>query len=169
MVLAGPRCAWLPTACTNRRIARCIVERSLVAAAVAAACVSTGIQPRQIGCVIVNSSLFNPTPSLSACIMNHFKMGSKTINYNLGGMGCSASLVAIDLAKQVRPCYALGWAPAQSGPGRDTGTRPGMESWQYNDSTKACPRWVLAGHVRNCRGGLGVGVGQACGQGAVVC
>jgi hypothetical protein len=64
--------------------------------------VSPGIQPRQIGCVIVNSSLFNPTPSLSACIMNHFKMGSKTINYNLGGMGCSASLVAIDLAKQVR-------------------------------------------------------------------
>eukprot|EP00878_Enallax_costatus_P009912 GHUV01010349.1.p1 GENE.GHUV01010349.1~~GHUV01010349.1.p1 ORF type:complete len:507 (+),score=77.65 GHUV01010349.1:205-1725(+) len=61
----------------------------------------TGIQPRQIGCVIVNSSLFNPTPSLAACIMNHFKMGSKTINYNLGGMGCSASLVAIDLAKQV--------------------------------------------------------------------
>uniref|UniRef100_A0A383VBC9 3-ketoacyl-CoA synthase n=1 Tax=Tetradesmus obliquus TaxID=3088 RepID=A0A383VBC9_TETOB len=61
----------------------------------------TGIQPRQIGCVIVNSSLFNPTPSLAAMIMNHFKMGSKTINYNLGGMGCSASLVAIDLAKQV--------------------------------------------------------------------
>lgn len=46
-------------------------------------------------------SLFNPTPSLSAMIMNHFKMGSRTINYNLGGMGCSASLVAVDLAKQV--------------------------------------------------------------------
>jgi hypothetical protein len=30
---------------------------------------SAGIQPRQIGCVIVNSSLFNPTPSLTAMIM----------------------------------------------------------------------------------------------------
>jgi predicted naringenin-chalcone synthase len=59
------------------------------AAAAAAAAAAVGIQPRQIGCVIVNSSLFNPTPSLAATIMNHFKMSSKTINYNLGGMGCS--------------------------------------------------------------------------------
>lgn len=43
----------------------------------------------QIGAVITNCSLFNPTPSLSAAVMNHFGMGSSTINYNLGGMGCS--------------------------------------------------------------------------------
>lgn len=49
----------------------------------------SGVTPRQVGCVIVNCSLFNPTPSLSALIMNHFKMPSNTINYNLGGMGCS--------------------------------------------------------------------------------
>jgi hypothetical protein len=49
----------------------------------------TGVQPRQIKVVIVNCSLFNPTPSLSATIMNHFKMSSNTINYNLSGMGCS--------------------------------------------------------------------------------
>lgn len=49
----------------------------------------SGVTPRQVGCVIVNCSLFNPTPSLSALIMNHFKMASNTINYNLGGMGCS--------------------------------------------------------------------------------
>jgi predicted naringenin-chalcone synthase len=51
---------------------------------------SAGVQPRQIGIIITNSSLFNTTPSLSATIMNHFKMSSKTLNYNLAGMGCSA-------------------------------------------------------------------------------
>jgi hypothetical protein len=50
----------------------------------------TGVQPRQIGIVITNSSLFNPTPSLAATIMNHFKMPPSTFGYNLGGMGCSA-------------------------------------------------------------------------------
>jgi len=65
----------------------------------------TGVQPRQIGIVIVNCSLFNPTPSLSAMIMNHFKMGSNTINYNLGGMGCSAGVVAVDLARQMLQLY----------------------------------------------------------------
>lgn len=61
----------------------------------------TGVHPRQIGVVIVNCSLFNPTPSLTAMIMNHFKMSSNVINYNLGGMGCSAGIVAIDLARQM--------------------------------------------------------------------
>lgn len=30
----------------------------------------------------------NPTPSMSAAVMNHFKMPSTTINFSLGGMGC---------------------------------------------------------------------------------
>ena len=38
----------------------------------------------------VDSSLFNTTPSLAATIMNHFKMGSNTLSYNISGMGCSA-------------------------------------------------------------------------------
>jgi hypothetical protein len=54
----------------------------------------TGVSPKQIGIVITNCSLFNPTPSLSATIMNHFGMPSSTINYNLGGMGCSGGLGA---------------------------------------------------------------------------
>eukprot|EP00877_Chromochloris_zofingiensis_P008259 jgi/Chrzof1/3687/Cz13g05060.t1_LCKAS4[v5.2] len=61
----------------------------------------SGVKPSQIKFVISNSSLFNPTPSLTATIMNHFKMGKSTINYSLGGMGCSAGVIALDLARQM--------------------------------------------------------------------
>ena len=46
---------------------------------------STGIHPKQVGILIVNCSLFNPTPSLSAMVINHFKMRSNIISYNLSG------------------------------------------------------------------------------------
>jgi FAE1/Type III polyketide synthase-like protein len=54
----------------------------------------------QIDILVVNCSLFNPTPSLSAMIVNHFKMRSNIITYNLGGMGCSAGVIAIGLARE---------------------------------------------------------------------
>jgi 3-ketoacyl-CoA synthase len=49
----------------------------------------SGVSPQQVKFIVTNSSLFNPTPSLSAMIMNHFKMSPSTKNYSLGGMGCS--------------------------------------------------------------------------------
>ena len=55
----------------------------------------TGVKPKEIGVVVVNCSLFTPTPSLSASIMNRFKMGNNVINYNLGGMGCSGEHVRL--------------------------------------------------------------------------
>ncbi len=58
-------------------------------------------RPIQIGILVVNCSLFNPTPSLSAMIINKFKMRSNILSYNLAGMGCSASPISIDLAKQL--------------------------------------------------------------------
>lgn len=61
----------------------------------------TGVRPDQIRFVITNSSLFNPTPSLSAAVINRFKLRDDTINYSLGGMGCSAGVVALDLARQM--------------------------------------------------------------------
>ncbi|GAV90758.1 FAE1_CUT1_RppA domain-containing protein [Cephalotus follicularis] len=61
----------------------------------------TGVEPRDIGILIVNCSLFNPTPSLSSMIVNHYNLNTDIRSYNLGGMGCSAGLISIDLAKNL--------------------------------------------------------------------
>lgn len=55
----------------------------------------------QIDILITNCSLYCPTPSLSAHIVNKFKMRSNVITYSLGGMGCSAGVIAISLAKEL--------------------------------------------------------------------
>eukprot|EP00887_Chlorella_sp_A99_P006245 scaffold3.g6245.t1 len=59
------------------------------------------VRPQAVDILIVNCSLFNPTPSLSAMIVNRFKMRSNVTTYNLGGMGCSAGVVAVGLAQQL--------------------------------------------------------------------
>lgn len=72
---------------------------------------NTGIKPKDIGILVVNCSLFNPTPSLSAMIVNKYKLRGNIKSYNLGGMGCSAGIIAVDLAKDLlqvcRNSYAL--------------------------------------------------------------
>lgn len=72
----------------------------------------TGLNPRDIDVLVVNCSLFNPTPSLSAMIINKFKMRTNIESYNLGGMGCSAGIISIGLARRLldslnRGGYAL--------------------------------------------------------------
>nr|XP_051196662.1 LOW QUALITY PROTEIN: 3-ketoacyl-CoA synthase 2-like [Lolium perenne] len=71
----------------------------------------TGVRPKDIAILVVNCSLFNPTPSLSAMVVSHCKLSGNIVSYNLGGMGCSAGLISIDLAKdrlQVHPnTYAV--------------------------------------------------------------
>ncbi|KAK9757724.1 hypothetical protein RND81_01G182300 [Saponaria officinalis] len=61
----------------------------------------TEIKVKEIGIVIVNCGLFNPTPSLSATVVNRFKLRSDVLSYNLAGMGCSAGVISIDLAKNL--------------------------------------------------------------------
>ncbi|KAG5600903.1 hypothetical protein H5410_032273 [Solanum commersonii] len=61
----------------------------------------TRVKIGDIGIIIVNSSLFNPSPSLSSMIVNHYKLGVNVITYNLGGMGCSAGLISVDLANRL--------------------------------------------------------------------
>jgi 3-ketoacyl-CoA synthase len=62
---------------------------------------ATRTPPERIGVLVVNCSLFCPTPSLSAMLVNRFKMRADVVSYNLGGMGCSAGVIAIDLAKRL--------------------------------------------------------------------
>lgn len=70
----------------------------------------TGVGAKDIGILVVNCSLFNPTPSLSAMIINHFKMHSNIVSYNLSGMGCSAGIIAIDLARQMLQLHPNSYA-----------------------------------------------------------
>ncbi|KAJ8479230.1 hypothetical protein OPV22_022957 [Ensete ventricosum] len=59
------------------------------------------VRPKDVGILVVNCSLFNPTPSLSAMIVNHYNMRGNILSYNLGGMGCSAGVIALDLARDM--------------------------------------------------------------------
>ncbi|KAK6253665.1 hypothetical protein QUC31_015385 [Theobroma cacao] len=72
---------------------------------------NTNVKPRDIGILVVNCSLFNPTPSLSAMIINKYKFRGNIRSFNLGGMGCSAGVIAVDLAKDMlqvhRNSYAI--------------------------------------------------------------
>merc|ERR1712019_133834 len=61
----------------------------------------TGTAPKDIDFLIVNCSLFSPTPSLCAMISNKFGFREDVRSYNLGGMGCSANVISVDLAKQL--------------------------------------------------------------------
>ena len=59
----------------------------------------TRVKAEKIDCLIVNCSLFSPTPSLCAIICQKHKLKESVKTYNLSGQGCSASVVSVDLAR----------------------------------------------------------------------
>ncbi|BAS97122.1 Os06g0260500, partial [Oryza sativa Japonica Group] len=66
----------------------------------------TGISPAAIDILVVNCSLFAPIPSFTDMIINNYKMRSDIRNVHLSGMGCSAGLISVGLARnflQVAP------------------------------------------------------------------
>lgn len=69
-----------------------IVERAMKKA---------NVKAKDIDVLVINCSLFSPTPSLCAMVISHFKMRSDILSYNLSGMGCGASLLALDLGAKM--------------------------------------------------------------------
>ncbi|KAM7280145.1 hypothetical protein ACFE04_007279 [Oxalis oulophora] len=61
----------------------------------------TNIHPRTIDILIVNCSMVYPTPSLCSMVINKFKMRSNIMSFNLSGMGCSAGIISVALAKDL--------------------------------------------------------------------
>lgn len=59
------------------------------------------LDPRSIDLIITNCSLTSPTPSLASMIINRFGFRSNVRTLNLSGMGCSAGLLGVNLAKDI--------------------------------------------------------------------
>ncbi|CAA6671252.1 unnamed protein product [Spirodela intermedia] len=71
---------------------------------------NTSVRPKDIGILVVNCSLFNPTPSLSSMIVNRYKLRGNILSFNLGGMGCSAGVIAVNLAKDLLQVHSNTYA-----------------------------------------------------------
>ncbi|XP_048552791.1 probable 3-ketoacyl-CoA synthase 20 [Triticum urartu] len=61
----------------------------------------TRVRPFDIGMVIVNCSLHSPTPSFTSLVVNRYSLRNDVVTHNLSGMGCSAGIIAIDLARRL--------------------------------------------------------------------
>ncbi|XP_057954871.1 3-ketoacyl-CoA synthase 12 [Malania oleifera] len=68
---------------------------------VAALLARTSLPPSEIDVLVVNVSMIAAVPSLAARIINCYKMRPDVKCFNLSGMGCSASLISIDLVRNI--------------------------------------------------------------------
>ncbi|XP_050214622.1 3-ketoacyl-CoA synthase 12-like [Mercurialis annua] len=71
----------------------------------------SGVSPQEIDVLVVNISMLSVMPSLCSRIINHYKMREDIKSYNLTGMGCSASLISVNIAQNIfksrKNVYAL--------------------------------------------------------------
>ncbi|GFQ03418.1 3-ketoacyl-coa synthase 12 [Phtheirospermum japonicum] len=61
----------------------------------------TGISPQEIDVLVVNVALLSSAPSLTSRIINRYKMRDDINSFNLTGMGCSGSLISINLVQNI--------------------------------------------------------------------
>lgn len=98
---------------------------------------NTCINPKEIGILVVNCSLFNPTPSLASMIANKYKLRENIRSFNLGGMGCSAGVIAIDLARDLLQVHRNSYAVVVS-------TENITQNWYFgNDKSMLIPNCLF--------------------------
>lgn len=105
----GPSTAWPPgiVQCLEGKEADRSVEgaraesKTVICDCISNVLKKTGVRSKDIDILIINCSLFSPTPSLCSMVINEFGMRTDILSYNLSGMGCSAGVLAIDLAKHM--------------------------------------------------------------------
>eukprot|EP00210_Caulerpa_lentillifera_P004224 g4029.t1 len=61
----------------------------------------TNISPKDVDILVTCCSIFCPTPSMTAAIVNRFKMRPDIQSYHLGGMGCSMGVVSVNLIRDL--------------------------------------------------------------------
>eukprot|EP00877_Chromochloris_zofingiensis_P011287 jgi/Chrzof1/6411/Cz18g09190.t1_LCKAS6 len=61
----------------------------------------TGLQPKDIDILVTSCSIFCPTPSMSALLVNKFKFREDIQSYHLGGMGCGSGAFAMCLVRDL--------------------------------------------------------------------
>ncbi|MCO5606878.1 hypothetical protein L7F22_061069 [Adiantum nelumboides] len=70
----------------------------------------TSVKPSEISILVLNCCLFYPSPSLSAMIVNKYKLRSDIKTFNLSGMGCAASLLAVDMVQHLLEVHSESYA-----------------------------------------------------------
>ncbi|CAM0876703.1 unnamed protein product [Alopecurus aequalis] len=61
----------------------------------------TRISPGAIDILVTNCTAFNPTPSMADVIINRYKLREDIRSVHLSGMGCSAGVIALEVAKNL--------------------------------------------------------------------
>lgn len=70
----------------------------------------SGIAPKEIDVLVVNVSMQSVVPSLPAMIINHYKLREDVKVFNLTGMGCSASLISVNIVQNIFKTYKNAYA-----------------------------------------------------------